>query len=151
MPDRSDEPEAELLDFLMMGGSIKAAAKRFGMSQPEVRGILADETTRYADASEIKQQWALASRRLLKMEIAFHQRAMEQMDPSAAVIALKANERRSTLAGGGSSQPSHLITLMANKTLEEEQDSPSSTFRLLASIRRLKGLPEEPEDEPPER
>jgi hypothetical protein len=131
MPDRDD-----VLDFLMMGGSVRAAADRFGMPQSEVSEIIRDETARYADATEIKREWALASRRLLRMELAFHQRAMEQMDPTCAVIALKCNERRATLAGGGSSQPSHLIAVMQARTIE--QDEPTSTAKMLAAMRALR-------------
>jgi hypothetical protein len=135
MPDRRDD---ELLDFLMLGGTVRAAAERFGMSQSEVTEVLADETNRYADATEIKRQWALASRRLLQMELAFHERALEQMDPSCAAIALKCNERRATLAGGGSSQPSHLIALMQARTIEEQQDQPTRTTKMLAAVIALK-------------
>ena len=46
MPDRDD-----VLDFLMMGGSVRAAADRFGMPQSEVSEIIRDETARYADAT----------------------------------------------------------------------------------------------------
>jgi hypothetical protein len=133
MPDRD-----QVLDFMMLGGSVRAAAERFGMPQSEVRELIQEETARYADGSEIKREWALASRRLLRMEIAFHERAMEQMDPSCAVIALKCNERRATLQGGGSSQPSHLIAVMQAKTVEEQQDQPTSTARMLAAIRALR-------------
>jgi hypothetical protein len=133
MPDRD-----QVLDFMMLGGSVRAAAERFGMPQSEVREIIQEETARYADGSEIKREWALASRRLLRMEIAFHERAMEQMDPSCAVIALKCNERRATLQGGGSSQPSHLIAVMQAKTIDEQQNEPTSTAKMLAAIRALR-------------
>jgi hypothetical protein len=134
MPDRDDRDE--VLDALMLGASIRTVAKRFGMSQSEVRDILADETNRYADAAEIKRDWALASRRLLRMELAFHERAMEQMDPSSAVVALKCNERRATLAGGGSSQPSHLIALM--QAAPAVDDTRTTTQKMLDAILALK-------------
>jgi hypothetical protein len=151
MPDRDDRDE--VLDFLMMGSSVRAAAERFGMRQSEVREIIQEETARYADASEIKREWALAARRLLRMEIAFHERAMEQMDPSCAVIALKCNERRATLQGGGSSQPSHLIAVMQARTIEERQNEPTNTVKMLAAIRALRdettAKQAAPQDQPP--
>jgi hypothetical protein len=144
MPERDDDRDA-VLDALMLGASIRTVAQRFGLSQAEVRDVLAAETNRYADAEEIKRDWALASRRLLQMELAFHERALEQLDPSSAIIALKANERRANLAGGGSSQPSHLIALMTAAPVVAEE---SSTFKMLRVIQQLKAegaAPAEPE------
>jgi hypothetical protein len=144
MPDRDDRDE--VLDFLMMGGSVRAAAERFGMPRSEVRDIVADETNRYADPAAIKRDWALASRRLLRMELAFHERALEQMDPSSAIVALKCNERRATLAGGGSSQPSHLIALM--QTAPAVEDTRTTTQRMLAAILALKAEASAKRNEP---
>lgn len=85
----------------------------------------------------MRSAWALADRRLLKMELAFHRKAMDEMDHQAAVIALKSNERRASLQGGGSAQPSHLIFTMNAKAIEA---APTSTRRLRNSLDSLLGI-----------
>jgi len=124
----------KVLDFLMLGGTVRAAAERFGTPQKEIREIIRLETERCADPTEIRNEWMLASRRLRAMELAFHKQALDQMDPTSAVIALKSNERRSALAGGGSAQASHLLMVMNAQKMEEQ---PNSTARMIEAIRRL--------------
>lgn len=125
-----------ILDALAGGLTIKAAADRFDMPQNEVRALLKEEAERCYDGAEMRQEWALASRRFKRMELAFHERAMEQMDPSLAVIALKANERRASLSGAGSAAPSHLIAVMHAKAIEEAPSSTEQIRRVLDELIR---------------
>jgi len=128
------DPET-VLDALAGGLSIHACAAQFGLPEAEVRAIRKAEADRLADGEEIRQQHALANRRLLKMELAFHAKAMAEMDPSAAVIALKANERRFSLNGAGAAQPSHLLMIMNQQKIEA---APTSTDRLRRVLDELK-------------
>src|SRR5215469_5970454 len=124
-----------ILDALADGLSIAAAADQFDLPEAEVRQILKAETDRLYDGAEMRAGWALADRRLLRMELAFHRKAMEEMDASLAGIALKANERRASLQGGGSAQPSHLILTMNTKAIEA---APTSTQELRRVLWELK-------------
>ena len=133
MPSDPDD----VLDALAAGLSIPAAAAKFGLSEAEVRSIRKAEADRLADGEEIRQQYALADRRLLAMELKFHEKALAEMDATSAVIALKANERRANLHGGGSAQPSHLIAVMTAKAQEQ---APTSTQRLRASLDNVLGI-----------
>lgn len=119
-----------ILDALAGGLTIKAAADRFDMPQNEVRALLKEEAERCYDGAEMRQEWALASRRLKRMELAFHERAMEQMDPSF--------ERRASLSGAGSAAPSHLIAVMHMhaKAIEEAPSSTEQIRRVLDELIR---------------
>src|SRR5215469_13054021 len=130
------DPEA-VLDALAAGLTIPAAAARFGLTETEVRGLRKAEADRLADGEEIRQEFALANRRLLKMEVAFHEKAMAEMDPTLAMIALKTNERRFSLNGGGAAQPSHLLMVMNQRTMQE---FPTSTRLLRNSLDNLLGI-----------
>ena len=60
------------------------------------------------------------------------------MDPSAAIVSIKASERRATLTGANA-PPADLVTVMHAQASEEQT---SSTSRMLEAIRRLRAEPE---------
>jgi len=124
----------EILDALASGATIRACVARFGVDEREVQQVLKAETNRMADGQEMRSEWMLASRRLREVEIKFHNQAVANMDCQAAVVSIKANERRATL-NGANAPTAQAVTIM-NQVKETEQ--PSSTVRMLEAIRRLK-------------
>lgn len=135
-----------VLDFLMTGGSIKAAADRFDMRETEVREILKAETDRAYDGAEMRAEWTLTARRLRRMELAFDAKAIAELDCTAAIVAIKASERRASLTGA-SAPPAHLVTIMHQNALEEAPTSTEHLRRVLDALRHPERL--EPPAEPP--
>ena len=88
-----------VLDALMDGMSIEAAAHRFGLREAEVRDILKAETDRAYDGAAMREEWTLTARRLRRMEMVFDRKAIVDLDPTAAIVAIKASERRASLTG----------------------------------------------------
>ena len=131
MADRRDE----VLDALMIGDSIGVVADRFGLAKADVREILKDETDRAADGAEMRAEWMLTQRRLKRMELAFDRYAIENLDCNAALVAIKASERRASLSGAGSAQPSHLVAIIHAKALEAAPTSTESALRVLQQLR----------------
>ena len=127
-----------VLDALAFGLSIEDAAGRFGMREAEVRQRLKQETDRVYDGVEQRSQWMLTSRRLELIEVKFARKALDDMDPTAAIVAIKASERRATLTGANA-PPAHLVTVMHAQASEGRT---SSTERMLEAIRRLRSEPE---------
>ena len=91
-PDRD-----AVLDALMEGSSIAAAADRFGIRESEVREILKAEVDRCYDGEELRAEWTLTARRLRRMELKFDKQAIENLECTAAMVAIKASERRASL------------------------------------------------------
>jgi hypothetical protein len=126
-----------VLDALMEGSSIEAAADRFGLREAEVREILKDETDRAYDGEELRAEWTLTARRLRRMELKFDAKAIADLDCTAAIVAIKASERRASLQGAGSALPSHLLTIMHAQAIAE---APTSTQLLRNSLDNLLGI-----------
>jgi hypothetical protein len=124
-----------VLDALANGLSIEAAADRFGLREAEVRDILKQETDRCYDGAEMRAEWTLTARRLRQLELVFGRKAIDDLDCAAAIVSIKASERRATLTGANAVQ-GHLVTIMhAAKAVEDEG---TSTQKMLNAIRRLK-------------
>jgi len=90
---------------------------------------------RVYDGTDMRAEWALTARRLRRMALAFDKKAITGLDCAAAVVAIKASERRATLTGANA-PPSHLVTIMHQQVSEEQ---PTSTQKMLDAIRRLRG------------
>ena len=150
MTDRDDE----VLDALAAGLTIRACAARFDMGESDVRDILKAETDRASDGAEMRAEWMLAARRLRAMELAFHRKALDDLDCTAAVVAIKASERRATLTGANA-PAAQLVQVMQTQASENE---PTNTVKMLEAIRRLRGDyereksdetdPDQPADDP---
>ena len=142
MTDRDDE----VLDALAAGASIRACAARFDMGESDVRDILKAETDRASDGAEMRAEWMLAARRLRAMELAFHRKALDDLDCTAAVVAIKASERRATLTGANA-PAAQLVQVMQTQASENE---PTNTQKMLAAVRALRGEaePDQPADDP---
>lgn len=91
-----------VIDALIEGVRIGEVSRRFLLSEREIKAILEEETQRWYNAGELRQRWMLAERRMLSIELQFFKLAKEKDDHIAAGIAVKANERRATLAGANS-------------------------------------------------
>jgi len=127
-----------VLDALIGGLSLAGVADRFGISKSAVQAILKQETDRVYDGAEMRAEWMLTARRLRRMELAFDKKAVEQLDCAAAIVAIKASERRATLTGANA-PIGHAVAVMT----QSAEEPTSSTEKMLEAIRRLRG--EEPE------
>jgi hypothetical protein len=86
------------------------------------------------DGSAIRDEWALTARRLRRLELKFDAMAIADLDCTAAIVSIKASERRASLSGAGSAQPSHLITVMSARALEEAPTSTGHMRNLLDNV-----------------
>lgn len=131
MPDRE-----AVLDALMDGHSIGAVADRFDLAEGDVREILREESERTFDGAAMRAEWTLTARRLRRMELKFDAKAIADLDCSAAIVAIKASERRASLSGAGSAAPSHLLTIMHAQAIEEAPTSTEQFRRVLDELIR---------------
>jgi hypothetical protein len=132
------DPEA-VMDALIDGASLAEAARRFSLPEREVKAILEEATKHYCDATAIRERWMLAERRMEAIELQFYRLAKETDDHIAAGIAVKANERRSTLSGANS-PIGYVVQLTNAAPLVQE----SSTEYFERTLDRLMGKPEPP-------
>jgi hypothetical protein len=129
MPDRE-----AVLDALMDGHSFEAVADRFGLEKADVREILREESERTFDGAAMREEWALTARRLRRMELKFDKQAIDNLDCGAAIVAIKASERRASLSGAGSAVPSHLLMVMNQHAVEHAETSTESLRRVLDEL-----------------
>ena len=137
-----------VLDALMGGLSIEAAAARFGMREADVREILKAEIDRNHDGAEMRAEWTLTARRLRRMELAFDRKAIADHDCAAAIVSIKASERRATLMGANA-PPAQLVTVMHANAIAAQPSSTEQINRLVDEL-MSKAQPDKPErpDEP---
>ena len=145
MPNSTDRDD--VLDALASGLTIPACARRFSLSEADVSDILKSETDRVADGAEMRAEWMLTARRLREVELKFHAKAVADLDCAAAVVSIKASERRATLTGANA-PPAHLVHVM---TSQVEDSSQTNTQKMLEAVRALKAgtaqpLPDQPSD-----
>jgi rhamnose utilization protein RhaD (predicted bifunctional aldolase and dehydrogenase) len=137
-----------VLDALMVGDPIGVVADRFDLTKAEVRKILREESERTFDGAAMRDEWALTARRLRRMELKFDKYAIDNLDCTAAIVAIKASERRASLSGAGSAAPSHLITVMQAKAIEEAPTSTEHLRRVLDELMNKNPARLEPPPEP---
>jgi hypothetical protein len=134
----------EIVGALVDGASVAVVSRRFSLSESEVRLILDEETRRWYDATELRQRWMLAERRMLSLELQFFKLAKEKDDHIAGALAVKANERRSVLSGANA--PQGYVVHMTNAAPLIQETSTEYYRRVLD---RLMGLPEAEPEGPP--
>jgi hypothetical protein len=110
MSDMSDEDREKVLDAKSDGMSVALISRRFGMPEHEVRDILHEEIARRSDGDFLRESWSLTLRRLEIMEAKFGRQAIDNLDQGAALVALRANERRASLSNAGSTTINMMMT-----------------------------------------
>ena len=81
------------------GLSMSQVADRFNVSVDEVRDAQKEALAAFSDGEALRLDWMLESKRLAAIGLKFYQIAMRDSDPQAAVIFIKASERRANLMG----------------------------------------------------
>ena len=92
------DPESMVL-AIASGMSMSAVADRFNVTVDEVREAQKQALAAFSDGEALRLDWMLESKRLAAVGMKFYQIAMRDADPAAAVIFIKASERRATLMG----------------------------------------------------
>jgi hypothetical protein len=109
------------------GLSSAQAAERFGVATDEIRAAQKQAVKELADGDALRVEWMLEDRRLKAIGLKFYNIAMRDNDPQAAVIFLKASERRASLNGANAPQ-SHSLHLM-NQTAPIEHKTSTQQLR----------------------
>src|SRR5215831_6795349 len=92
------DPEA-MVQAIADGLTVTQTADRFGVSVDEVRDAQKQALAAFFDGDAFRLDWMLESKRLAACGLRFYQIAMRDNDPQAAMIFIKASERRATLMG----------------------------------------------------
>src|SRR5215468_3862249 len=92
------DPEA-MVQAIADGLTLAQTADRFGVSVDEVRDAQKQALAAFSDGDALRLDWMLESKRLAACGLRFYQIAMRGNDPQAAVIFIKASERRASLMG----------------------------------------------------
>jgi len=82
----------------------------------------------------MRQEWMLTARRLPAMELDFYKKAMDDLDCTAAIVALKSSERPATLTGANA--PGAARVRVANVGGEEFDIAPGRLRANLGNQRR---------------
>jgi hypothetical protein len=137
----TEDRDAKVLELRASGKSAREVAAEFGLTVPEVEAIVKAQVDLLQSGEGLRQSVGLALYRLEKMEVHFHNLAMQDDDATCAAISLKANERRATLSG--SNAPiGHSVRMIGDAGPSEE----TSTDQLFRAIKELResGPPAEP-------
>ena len=121
MADPSDHDV--VIDALADGLSIVKVARRYGLPQAEVRRMLKEATELCYNGEAMREAWALEDRRLQAVGLKFFHKAMDDGNPSDALVFIKASERRATLAGANMPQAHvlHVATQPVDKRTSTEK------------------------------
>jgi uncharacterized protein YbjT (DUF2867 family) len=99
----ADEDHHDVVaDALASGETVAEVADRFGMTQAGCAAVFAKETRRCYDGEA--SRGSSGARRMETIERKFYRKAIDDLDATAAAIAIKANERRATLCGANQVQ-----------------------------------------------
>jgi hypothetical protein len=129
------DPET-IVDAIADGLAVPEAVHRFGLDEREIRTILKRATERCYDGAYMREAWMLEERRLAAVGLKYYQRAMEgDGDPQAAIIFIKASERRATLRGANS-PVGHAVTIMH----QAAEPQLTSTKRIRLAVDAVKGI-----------
>src|SRR5215831_17238935 len=105
MPDGLDR---DLIITAMAEGETAArVAQRLGVSIKQVRAAMSEAVADMASADTLRAEWFLEDHRLKTLGLWFYEIALRDNDPQAAVVFLKASERRATL--GGANAPTSFV------------------------------------------
>src|SRR5215467_12573422 len=129
------DPETMVL-AIASGMSMSAVADRFGVSVDEVREAQKQALAAFSDGEALRLDWMLESKRLAAVGMKFYQIAMRDADPAAAVIFIKASERRATLMGANA--PAAAAVKLIHETRPEEHQT--STQRIRAALDNVMGI-----------
>jgi len=131
----ADDDRHELVaDALAEELTIAEAADRFGLTQVAVQAIFAEETRRCYDSRASRGSWALGARRMEVLERKFYRKAVDELDATAAVVAIKANERRASVSGANQAI-AHAVHLMV-----APPEYKNSTEQLSETMDRFLGI-----------
>ena len=136
------DPEA-VLDACIDGLTLPEIRRRFKLTESKVKAILDEATKAYFDPVVVRQRWMIAEKRMERIETQFFKLAKEKDDHIAGALAVKANERRSTLSGANS-PIGHIVQLTNAAPLVQE----TSTEFYSRVLDRLMGKEPEPEPQP---
>jgi DNA-directed RNA polymerase specialized sigma24 family protein len=114
--------EDTIVQALADGLSLAQTADRFGVSIDDVRKARSQAVAAFSDGEALRQEWALESKRLAACGMRFYQIAMRDNDTQAAMIFLKASERRATLCGANAPQ-GHSVHIMHQTATEQKKTS----------------------------
>jgi hypothetical protein len=108
----TDEDEDAIFEACASGRSAREVAKTFNVSVKQVHDIVEAKVNELHSGEGLRKSVGFALFRLEKMELKFHNRAMEgDGDTTAAMVAVKCNERRSTLSGSNA-EIGHAVRLI---------------------------------------
>src|SRR5215831_20635269 len=97
MPDGIDREG--IITAMAAGENAARVAARLGVSIKQVRTAMSEAVSEMATADTLREEWFLEDHRLKTLGLRFYEIALRDNDPQAAVVFLKASERRATLDG----------------------------------------------------
>jgi hypothetical protein len=126
----------DIVQAIADGLTLAQAAKRFRVTIDEVRTAMHQAVKDLADGDALRIEWMLEDKRLRAVGQKFYGIAMRDNDPQAAVIFLKASERRASLNGANAPQ-SHSVHLMNANAPIEQKTSTQKIRGLLDNIMHI--------------
>src|SRR5215468_4848459 len=129
------DPEA-MVQAIADGLTLAQTADRFSVSVDEVRDAQKQALAPFSDGDALRLDWMLEAKRLAACGMKFYQIAMRDNDPQAAVIFIKASERRATLMGANAPAAAS-VKLIHEAKPEEHQTSTQRIRHALDNVMRI--------------
>jgi hypothetical protein len=124
-----------VINAMAQGEDASKIAQRFGVPIKHVKETMRQAVAEMADADTLREEWFLEDHRLKTLGLRFYEIALRDNDPQAAVVFLKASERRATL-GGANAPTSYAIHVMNQAPVKQL----SSSERIENAMDRLLGI-----------
>jgi hypothetical protein len=124
-----------MIDAAVAGWSHKRIADRHNCSVADVQRVLDAHARAVLRPDNRVSQLAIQLARMMELQVHFMRTAIETNDPTAGMLCVRLGQRIAALTG--IDQPQRLSL----EAQPPEHDGQSSTFKMIAIIRALKGEP----------
>jgi hypothetical protein len=130
-----DNYREDIITAMAEGQTSARVAKRLGVPLKLVRAAMREAVATMADGDTLREEWFLEDHRLKTLGLRFYEIALRDNDPQAAVVFLKASERRATL--GGANAPTSYTIHAINQAPAHEK---TSTEKIAETLDQLLGI-----------
>ena len=94
--DMAEIDRDDVIASMARGENATVIAKRLGVHFRKVQAVMREAIAEMADAETLRAEWFLEDHRLKTLGLRFYEIALKENDHQAAIVFLKASERRAT-------------------------------------------------------
>jgi len=133
MPDEIDRED--IITAMAAGENAARVAARLGVPIKRVQEAMREAVADMASADTLREEWFLEDHRLKTLGLRFYEIALRDNDPQAAVVFLKASERRATL--GGANAPTSFVIHATSQVPVHQKTSTEYAWDVLDQLQGI--------------